>query len=187
MSPAGENPPVRRLNWGCGSWREPGWINSDLHEGQGIDLTCDIRDGLPLPDDHLDYAVSIHALPMISYPDLVPTLSELRRVLKPGGVLRLGLPDLDLAIDAYGRGDRSFFQVPDHDVSSRGGQFIVHLLWYGYTVTLFTADFIEELLYRAGYRQVRHCVFRQTHSPLGPGILELDNRERESLFVEAVK
>jgi hypothetical protein len=178
---------IRRLNWGCGSWREPGWINSDLHEGPGIDISCDIRDGLPLPDDHLDYAVSIHALPMIPYPDLVGVLGELRRVLKPGGVLRLGLPDLELAMAAYRRGEREFFQVPDTDVRSFGGQFIVHLLWYGYTVTLFTADFIEELLERAGFRDVRHCGYRETGSVHAPGILELDNREQESLFVEAVK
>jgi SAM-dependent methyltransferase len=179
--------PARRLNWGCGSWREPGWINSDLHEGPGIDISCDIRDGLPIPDNHLDYAVSIHALPMIPYPDLVPVLGELRRVLKPGGVLRLGLPDLELAIAAFQRRDPTFFQVPEEDVRSFGGRFIVHLLWYGYTVTLFTADFIEELLERAGYRQVHGCAFRQTRSAHAPGILELDNRERESLFVEAVK
>jgi predicted SAM-dependent methyltransferase len=179
--------PVRRLNWGCGSWRPSGWINSDLHEGPGIDISCDIRDGLPLPDGHLDYAVSIHALPMIPYPELVPVLAELRRVLKQGGVLRLGLPDLELAIAAFQRGDRSFFHVPDEDVHSLSGQFIVHLLWYGYTVTLFTADFIEELLYKAGFREVQHSSYRQTRSFHGPGIVELDNRETESLFVEAVK
>lgn len=187
MAAPPHSPPLRRLNWGCGSWREPGWINSDLHEGPGIDISCDIRDGLPLPDEHLDYAVSIHALPMISYPDLVPVLTELRRVLKPGGVLRLSLPDLDRAIDAYRRDERDFFQVPEDEVRSRGGRFIVHLLWYGYTATLFTADFIGELLRRAGYRAVHHCAYQQTHSDLAPGILELDNREWESLFVEAVK
>ncbi len=178
---------IRRLNWGCGAAGEPGWINSDLKDGPGIDLTADIRQGLPLERDSLDYIVSIHALPMISYPDLVPVLQELRRVLKPGGVLRLGLPDLDRSIAAYLRRDPVFFQVPSSEVDSYGGRFIAHLLWYGYTVTLFTPDFIQELLGKAGYRQVRMCAFQQTGSEYAPGILELDNREAESMFVEAVK
>ncbi len=180
-------PEIRRLNWGCGHAGEPGWINSDLKDGPDIQITADIREGLPLDDDSLDYVVSNHALPMISYPDLVPVLRELRRMLKPGGVLRLGLPDLDRNIQAYLRRDVQPFLVPDSDVRSFGGKFIVHLLWYGYSVTLFTADFIEELLSEAGFQQVRVCTFQQTHSAHAPGILELDNREAESLFVEAVK
>ena len=178
--------PVTRLNWGCGERGEPGWFNSDLKEGPGIDLSCDIRNGLAVEDGSFDYAVSVHALPMISYPDLVPVLGELRRVLKPGGVLRLCLPDVDKGIDAYRRGDAGHFLVPDEEVRSLGGRFVVHMLWYGWSVTLFTADFVEELLERAGFRRVDHCRFRETSSPW-PGIVELDNREAESLFVEAVK
>jgi SAM-dependent methyltransferase len=179
-------PPVRRLNWGCGAAGEPGWINSDLKEGPGIDISADVRDGLPVPDDSLDYIVSIHALPMISYPDLVPTLRELRRMLRTGGVLRLGLPDLAKGIQAYLHGDRDYFLVPDEDVRSLGGKFVVHMLWYGYSVTLFTADFVEELLRSAGFTAVHHCSHRETASPHSE-IVALDNRERESLFVEAVK
>ena len=178
---------VNRLNWGCGDSGEPGWLNSDLKDGPGIQIIADIRDGLPIEEASLDYIVSIHALPMISYPDLVPVLRELHRMLKPDGVLRLGLPDLDRGIQAYLRRDLDYFLVPDSDVQSYGGKFIVHLLWYGYSVTLFTADFIEELLQTAGYRHVRHCRFKETSSAHAPGILELDNREAESLFVEAVK
>jgi SAM-dependent methyltransferase len=177
---------LRRLNWGCGDSGVPGWINSDLKQGPGIDITADIRQGLPLDSNSLDYIVSIHALPMISYPDLVPVLGELRRLLAPGGVLRLGLPDLDRGIQAYLRSDHEYFLIPDGVVRSHGGRFIVHMLWYGYSVTLFTADFIEELLLRAGFGRVEHCGFRETRSRF-PGIVELDNREQESLFVEAVK
>jgi predicted SAM-dependent methyltransferase len=177
---------VRRLNWGCGLDPEPGWINSDVKEGAGIDISGDIRDGLPLDSDSIDYAVSIHALPELAYPDLVPALEELRRVLKRGGVLRLALPDLDRAIAAYQRDDEGYFLVPRDEVSSRGGRFIVHVLWYGYSRSLFTADFVEELLAKAGFAGVVHCSYRTTSSRFAE-IVDLDNRERESLFVEAVK
>src|SRR5207302_831171 len=110
----------RRLNWGCGNSGEPGWINSDIKEGPGVDISCDIRDGLPIESDSLDYIVSVHALPMITYGDLVPVLEELRRMLKPGGVLRLCVPDADKGIHAYLSGDRAYCAVSDEDAATLG-------------------------------------------------------------------
>ena len=175
-----------RLNWGCGAHPEPGWVNSDLKDGPGIELSCDIRDGLPVADETFDYVVSIHALPMISYGELVPVLQELRRVLRRGGVLRLGLPDLERAIRAYQGGDRSYFLVPDEDEATLSGKLITQLLWYGWTVTLFTEEFALDLLQRAGFRDVRPCPFQRTTSAY-PAIVSLDNRPRESFFVEGVR
>lgn len=176
----------RRLQWGCGAVTPAGWVNSDRKRGPGIDLCCDIRDGLPVPDDEFDYAVSIHALPDLPYRDLVPALGELRRVLKPGGVLRLALPDLDRAIQAYTRGDAGYFHVPDDEVTSLGGKLIVQMLWYGAVRSLFTSDFVEELLGKAGFAAVSRCRFRETASRF-PEIVGLDDREEESFFLEAVK
>ncbi|MDQ1455988.1 MAG: hypothetical protein QOH28_1608, partial [Actinomycetota bacterium] len=176
----------RRLNWGCGDCGEPGWINSDIKEGPGVDISCDIRDGLPIESDSLDYIVSVHALPMITYGDLVPVLKELRRMLKPGGVLRLCLPDADKGIHAYLSGDRSYFAVSDEDAATLGGKFILHMLWYGYSVSMFTSEFAHELLRRAGFGDIRNCRHRETASE-HEGITELDNREPESFFVEATK
>jgi predicted SAM-dependent methyltransferase len=177
---------VRRLNWGCGEWAQPGWINSDIKEDVGVDIVGDIRDGLPLESDSLDYAVSIHSLPEIPFAELVPALEELRRVLKPGGVLRLALPDLDRGIDAYQRRDSSYFKVPDEDAKSVGAKFVTQMVWYGYSRSLFTHEFIEEQLEKAGFTQVNHCSYKQTATAY-PEIVDLDNREKESLFVEAVK
>ncbi len=175
-----------RLNWGCGPRPAPGWTNADRLTMPGIDVSCDIRQGLPLPSDSFGYAVSIHALQEIPYLEMVPVLRELRRVLKPAGVLRLGLPDLDRAIDAYLRRDPSYFLVPDDEVASLGGKLSVQMTWYGNSRSLLTFDFVAELLGKAGFEEVRRCEYRQTGSPY-PEIVSLDNRPRESLFVEAVK
>jgi len=177
---------VRRLNWGCGDHTAPGWINSDIKNDPGIDLVCDIRDGLPIEDASLDYVVSIHALPEIPYEELVPTLEELRRVLKPDGVLRLALPDLDKGIRAYLANDRDYFVVPDEDAASIGGKLVTQILWYGWSRTIFTLDFTEELLRKAGFREVMVCSFGETKSRFSE-IVQLDLRERESFFVEAGK
>jgi predicted SAM-dependent methyltransferase len=177
---------IKRLNWGCGVSGELGWINSDQKEGHRIDISGDIRQGLPIDSDSMDYVVSIHALQEVAYPELVSILQELRRVLKPYGVLRLALPDLNKGIQAYLRKNYDYFLVPDEEAKSIGAKFITQLVWYGYSRTLFTYDFIEELLCKAGYRHVTECSYQTTKSSY-PGIVELDNREQESLFVEAIK
>jgi SAM-dependent methyltransferase len=177
---------IRRLQWGCGSWTPQGWINSDIKASPGVDLPCDIMKGLPLDEGSIDYAVSIHALPEIHFNDQLTVLAELRRVLKTGGVLRLALPDLMKGVRAFERGDRDYFLVPDEDAVRMGAKFITQLIWYGYSRTLFVPEFIEELLLKAGFSHVSHCQFKQTASSFEE-IVALDNREAESLFVEASK
>jgi SAM-dependent methyltransferase len=179
-------PAIKRLNWGCGPLTPFGWVNSDIEPGPGVDVVADIRRGLPFPDDYFDYIVSIHVLPELAYRELDPALIELRRVLKPGGVLRLSLPDMDLAINAYRNNDVDYFLIGDDEVKSLAGKMIVQLLWYGRSRSMFTWEFTKELLERTGYRDVVRCAHEVSTSGL-EGITELDNRPLESLFVEARK
>jgi SAM-dependent methyltransferase len=176
---------VRRLNWGCGDWVAHGWVNSDLKAGDGV-VECDIREGLPFESDFFDYAVSIHALPELAYAELIPALRELRRVIRPGGILRLGLPDLERSFEAYRRADRDFFLVPDEETRTLGGKLATQLVWYGYSRSVFVPEFIEELLLKVNFAEVHQVDYRETASPY-PDIVSLDNRPRESLFIEANK
>ena len=61
-----------------------------------------------------------------------------------------GLPWSDPAatplLQAYVRGDRGHFLVPDEDAASLGRKFVVHMLWYSHSRIMFTADFIKDLL-----------------------------------------
>jgi SAM-dependent methyltransferase len=176
--------PVRRLHFGCGRITPAGWINVDIRPGDGVDLCCDLVAGLPLDDDSIDYISSQHALQEINVLDQVRALRELRRVLNPGGVLRLVLPDLDRAIDAYRAGRGEYFCA--HDWDTIDGNFITHIVWYSDTRTLFTYPFARELLGKAGFDDVRRVAYRATTSAY-PEIVELDSRERESIYVEAFK
>jgi ubiquinone/menaquinone biosynthesis C-methylase UbiE len=177
---------VRRLNWGCGPITSYGWVNSDIQAWPGVDIVADIRAGLPVAGDSFDYIVSIHALPEIPYCDLDRTLSELHRVLKPGGVLRLGLPDMDKAINAYRAQDIDYFLISEEEVKCLSGRMIVQLLWRGQSRSMFTTEFIAELLSRNGFQAIQPCSFHETKSGIS-GITELDDRPIESLFIEAAK
>jgi predicted SAM-dependent methyltransferase len=180
------DPAPRRLNWGCGRRARPGWINSDIVSYPGVDMVRDIRHGLPIAEQSLDYIVSVHALVAIPYDDLVPVLKELKRTLRPGGVLRLVLPDFDKAIRAYLAGDKGYFLVGDDDEATISGKLVTQLLWYGTNRVFLNAEFTHDLLRRAGFGETRVCAFRETGSAF-PEITALDNRERESFIVEAVR
>jgi predicted SAM-dependent methyltransferase len=149
-------------------------------------VACDIRSGLPFESDTFDYIVSVHALPELAFEELVPALRELRRVTRPGGILRLGLPDLRKSVEAYRRGDHEFFLIPDEHMRTIGGKLAVQTVWYGYSRSVFVPEFAGELLDKAGFVDIHHVEYRETASPY-PEIVGLDNRQRESFFVEATK
>jgi SAM-dependent methyltransferase len=174
-----------RLNIGCGPNVAPGWLNIDLEPAAGA-VRGDLRGRLPLEDASVDCIAAIHVLQDLPYPDIAPALAEMRRVLKRAGVLRLAVPDLDRAVRAYLAGDRDYWYVPDAHAQSVGAKLVTQIVWYGSVRTPCTWDFLREWLLAARYREVRRCAYGVTHSPF-PGLAQLDNRERETLFVEAAK
>ena len=174
----------RRLNWSVGPVAVPGWLNVHVDGGEPWDVAHDIRGGIPIQDGAVDYAVSIHALAEIPYRELVPVLAELHRVIAPGGVLRIAVPDLVLLHDAYRRGDAAVFEVPDEDAARPGAKLVTQVVWYGLNRTPFTFDALEELLTEAGFRGVTRRAPGETGTEW-PDIAALDGRERVSLFAEA--
>lgn len=56
-------------------------------------LACDFRT-LPFPDDFADIAYAHHSLEHIYVRDVLPTLKEWHRVLKPSGLVHINVPDL---------------------------------------------------------------------------------------------
>ncbi len=102
---------LRKLHLGCGSVTPAGWVNSDVRPGPGVDLVADLIKGLPVKDESFDAVVSIHALCELGVWDQVPVLKEIHRVLAPGGVLRLSLPDLDVNIKQYQARNQKHFEL----------------------------------------------------------------------------
>jgi predicted SAM-dependent methyltransferase len=106
----------RELNvhLGCGSRIFAGWVNVDACPGKGVDLVWDLRERLPLRDDTAKLIYSEHVLEHLYKPEAVKLLNECVRILRPGGIMRLGVPDAAVYIQAYANREWAFFEELKH-------------------------------------------------------------------------
>ena len=81
------------LNVGCGSKTIKGMLSVDLFEARFIDVVANMWD-LPYKADTVDGIYSEHALEHVGWEQGHNTLIEWHRVLKPGALLQLKMPDL---------------------------------------------------------------------------------------------
>jgi predicted SAM-dependent methyltransferase len=99
-----------KLHLGCGKRIMPGWTNIDCFAAEGITYECDFREPLPFSDGAVVMLYSEHVLEHLHESDAYSLLSEMYRILAPGGKIRLGMPDAELFIRAYVENDHSFFE-----------------------------------------------------------------------------
>ena len=198
-----------KVNLGCGLAVAPGWINVDgslnalianlpefLH---GIAYRIsgarhyyteetyrqllrdnwfvhhDLGASIPIADASADFMYSSHFFEHLYPEEAVNLLREAWRSLKPGGLLRLSIPDLAYAIALYHKGDKDRMLKSYFFVEDENNHYSRHKYMYDY-------DMLSKLLKEAGFREVVRRQFRQGDMP---DIHLLDNREGESLFVEA--
>jgi predicted SAM-dependent methyltransferase len=94
-------PGSRMLNIGCGSTFHFDWENIDISPYNEHVREVDAINGLPYSDSSFDVVYSSHVLEHLA-PHAVPSfLAEIRRVLSPGGLLRVVVPDLELMARCY--------------------------------------------------------------------------------------
>ena len=91
--------PVRKLQIGAHVCALPGWLNTDLHPLSISDVALDATKTFPLPDASFDYVFSEHQLEHIAYSEALGMLRECRRILRPGGKIRLAVPSLDRLVE----------------------------------------------------------------------------------------
>jgi SAM-dependent methyltransferase len=92
---------MKYLNLGCGNRYLPDWINIDfVRTGRGV-LTHNLLEGIPFEDDTFDVVYHSHVLEHFGRRQGVFFFGECFRVLKPGGILRVVVPDLEALAIQY--------------------------------------------------------------------------------------
>jgi predicted SAM-dependent methyltransferase len=92
---------MRYANLGCGARTHPDWINIDIvPQAPGV-IAHDLSRGVPLEDASCDVVYHAHLLEHLRRPDALNFMGECRRVLKPGGILRVATPDLERMARLY--------------------------------------------------------------------------------------
>jgi len=74
---------------------------SRLEQMRGRLLAHDLSRGIPFADDSVDIVYHSHVLEHLDRPVARAFLLEARRVLKPGGMIRIVVPDFESACRAY--------------------------------------------------------------------------------------
>lgn len=91
----------RLLNVGCGSHFHPDWVNVDMAPASGEVIAADVRKGLPFADKTFDAVYCSHVLEHLSRGDAANLLQHMHRVLRPGGTIRVAVPDLETLTREY--------------------------------------------------------------------------------------
>ena len=151
-----------RLNLGCGPFTIEGFTNIDIkQDAPGVE----VMDLTELPwkwdGESVDVIVSYHFLQELPWRQLVPLLREAYRVLKPEGVMRIGVPHIDSGYD------------------------LDFLLGWG-NINLFSKELLTKVYKQIGFSEVVQCEFNTTESKYREVFIG-DNRPMESLFLEAIK
>jgi hypothetical protein len=148
-------------------------------------------DRIPCAAGSVAAVYSSHMIEHLDHGEARAFLAEVRRVLSPGGVVRIGAPDLSLLIRRYGlTGDADEFVTGIHMGLNRPAGLrgwarwaIVgprHHLW------MYDGASLARLLLAAGFKDA--AIMPPGSTMIAePGRLDLSERALESVYVEAVR
>ncbi len=91
----------RKLHLGCGRRKFHGFCNVDILPEVNPDLVEDIFALPSFSPNSVELLVSIHAIEHVGRREYMAALKRWHEVLKPGGVLRLAVPDINAAMMLY--------------------------------------------------------------------------------------
>ena len=181
-----------KLHLGC--WRRniPGFINVDLCDLPHIHHKSSIDDLSMFEDESADLIYSSHSFEYFDRCEAIEVLNEWRRVLKPGGVLRLAVPDFEKLIQVYKiTNELEKILGPlfgRMEIDTEDGTRIM------YHKTTYTFDSLKKILEENGFCNITRYNWRETihkdyddHSQAYFPHMDKENGLLISLNIEAVK
>lgn len=176
------------LNAGCGGSPEERFVNLDRSWWPGVQLCWNIVNSCPAPTNSLRGVYTEHLLEHVSFEDCQKVLQDFWRALRPGGVLRVVIPDAGLYTSLYCQSLTSTsVQFPYQDryngltaMMHVNRIFRAHGHQYAYDY-----DTIKRQMEQAGFIKIKREDYRVGRDPH----LLADSAERrvESLYVEGQK
>ncbi len=172
------------VNLGSGVNTSKEFVNVDTRPMPHIHYVHPIEELPMFPSNSVDLLYASHVLEHIPREDLIKTLREWRRVLKPSGKLRFGVPDFDGLLTVYERSGR--------DVNSIVNQLLGQSAPYDDHHTIWNFQYAVETLEKAGFKKVctwdpkdvdHHEFVDKTARTIAFGVSEVTI----SLNIEAVK
>jgi predicted SAM-dependent methyltransferase len=179
------------LQLGAGANILPGFINADFLWSPGLDLCCDFTRPLPIASAVIGGIFSEHCLEHMSLEHARFALAECHRVMMPGALLRVVVPDLEIYARTYVDSlDGQAVTFPHPAFVNRTGVSrpvaLINELFYG-PDHRFIYDFqaLAQILADAGFSEVTRRSYRQgSDSRL---LVDNSGHVSESLYVEALK
>jgi predicted SAM-dependent methyltransferase len=93
---------LRYLDIGCGPNINEDYVNLDYQWSDKIDVCWDLtKKDLPFKSDSFKGVFSEHCFEHIPFESFKKNLKEIYRVLEPGGIFRISMPDGELYLDIY--------------------------------------------------------------------------------------
>lgn len=158
-----------------------GWYTFDI-SGKA-DLYWDLTFGIPLPNNSVSKIYSSHFLEHFSFKEIQYILDETRRVLVPGGIFSICVPNAKLYIDAYAKSDTLdedyFIYKPGYHETTRIDYVNYMAYMNGKHKYMFDTENLIYLLQAKGFKNAHLRKFDPS--------LDLKKHDYESIYAEAVK
>ncbi len=92
---------MKNLNVGCGNHFHKDWVNVDFNSFSEHVIAHNLLNGFPFSDEEFEVVYHSHVLEHFHKKDAGFFIKECHRVLKPGGVIRICVPDLENLVKTY--------------------------------------------------------------------------------------
>lgn len=90
-----------KINLGCGNVKFKGFVNVDIRKDVEPDIIDDVRSLTSFDSNSADLIYSCHVLEHFGRHEYKIVLKRWYDVLKPGGILKLSVPDLEKVFNLY--------------------------------------------------------------------------------------